>query len=171
MLSNCVGGGEVTRRRRRRDHPDENINLHIIKAAAIKAIEIMQIIRKRRCSSNFCRHLKSFRRLLSMNIEQPRTCRSPPPFPIVPSSSPSHLAYHLPHFPLRNDFKHELVHHWRFPREITLSINWREELRAMNKREGGKGREIKIICWKSHYIESVEVQCTRPRFREFQFCI
>lgn len=57
--------------------PDENINLHIIKAAAIKAIEIMQIIRKRRCRGNFCRHLKSFRRLSPMNIEQPRTCRLP----------------------------------------------------------------------------------------------
>lgn len=46
------------RRRRRRDRPDENINLHIIKAAAIKAIEIMQIIRKRWCRGNFCRHFK-----------------------------------------------------------------------------------------------------------------
>lgn len=117
---------------RRRGRPDENINLHIIKAAAIKAIEIMQIIRKRPCRGNFCRHLKSFRRLLSMNIEQPRTCRSPPPFPIVPSS---HLSYH-PHFSLRNDFKHELVHHRRPPREITLATNWTGGLRAMNRREG-----------------------------------
>lgn len=67
----------MTRRHRRRCS-DENINLHIIKAAAIKAIEIMQIIRKRRCRGNFCRHLKSFRRLSPMNIEQLRTCRPPP---------------------------------------------------------------------------------------------
>lgn len=134
-----------SRRRRRRRCSDENINLHIIKAAAIKAIEIMQIIRKRRCRGNFCRHLKSFRRLSPMNIEQPRTCR-PPPFPITRARPPCTPSTSQPSlFPLtysfslsfshRNDFEHELVHHRR-PRAKSCSQRIgrsRGGLRAMNR--------------------------------------
>lgn len=111
------------RRRRRRRRPDENINLHIIKAAAIKAIKIMQIIRKRQCRGNFCRHLKSFRRLSPMNIEQPRTCRPPPPFPItrLPFIPPAIAPLPPPSISFRNDFKHELVHHRRPSRKMMLA--------------------------------------------------
>lgn len=131
-------------RRRRHGRSDENINLHIIKAAAIKAIEIMQIIRKRWCRGNFCRHLKSFRRLSPMNIEQPRTCRPSPP-PLSNLSSPLHPSG--PSLSFRNDFEHELVHHRRTP----VQNNARDESgdcesAARNeRREGGEEHQNYLL--------------------------
>jgi len=52
------GGGEKASPLARGLDPDENINLHTIKAAAIKAIEIMQIIEKTSALRQFLQALK-----------------------------------------------------------------------------------------------------------------
>lgn len=83
--------------------------------------------------------------------------------PLSNLSSPLHPSGH-PRLSFRNDFEHELVHHRRPPREITLATNWAiaRALRAMSRGES------KLFV-ENHIIASAEIQCTRPRPPEFQF--